>query len=107
MLLCAVPDVEHMHGIVLNREEDTVRVVARAVEELPYFLRKMCVLRRQRTPRGKLIQGIDRFDNSGKPPRCSLRGVVAFPAIRRLDFRFGLRLNDWTCSHETLLGNPS
>ena len=55
MLLRAVPYVEHMHGIALDGEEDAVYVVARAVEELPDFLRKMFVLRRQRTTRGELI----------------------------------------------------
>jgi hypothetical protein len=55
MLLCAVPDVEHMHGVALDGEEDTVHVVARTVEELPYFLRIMLVLRGQWTTRGKLI----------------------------------------------------
>ena len=59
MLLCAVPDMEHMHRVTLDGAEDTVHVVARAVEELPYFLRKMFILRSQRTPRGKLIQGVD------------------------------------------------
>ena len=34
ILLCAVPDVEHMRGVALDGEEDTVRVVARTVEEL-------------------------------------------------------------------------
>jgi hypothetical protein len=92
MQLCAVPDVEHMHGVTLDGEEDTVHVVARAVEELPYFLRKMLVLRSQWTTRGKLSQGIDGLDNPRKPLRCSLGCVVAFPQIRRLDFRFGLQL---------------
>jgi len=46
MLLCAVPDVEHMHDVALNREENTVHIVARTVEELPYFLRKMLVYER-------------------------------------------------------------
>ena len=55
MLLCAVPDVEDMHGVALDGEEDAVYVVARAVEELPYFLREMLVLRGQRTTRRKLI----------------------------------------------------
>ena len=55
MLLRAVPDVEHVHGVALNREEDTIHIVAGAIEELPYFLRKMFVLRSQRTTRGKLI----------------------------------------------------
>src|SRR5215217_9326978 len=99
MVLCAVSDVEHMHGVVLDGKEDTVHVVARTVEELPYFLRKMLVLRSQRTPRGKLIQRIDDLDNPRKPSRCSLRGVVTLPQIRRLDFRFGLRLNDDVVGH--------
>jgi hypothetical protein len=70
-----------MHGVTLDSEEDTVHVVARAVEESPYFLRKMHVLRSQRTTRGKLIQGIDGLGNPRKPSRCSLRGVVTFPQI--------------------------
>ena len=72
MLLCAVPDVEDMHGVALDGEEDAVYVVARAVEELPYFLREMLVLRSQRTTHGKLIQGVDGLDDARKPPRCSL-----------------------------------
>ena len=55
MLLRTVPDVEHMHGVGLDREEDAVRVVAWAVEELPDFLREMLVLGSQGTTRGKLI----------------------------------------------------
>ena len=94
MLLRAVPDMEHMHSVALNGEENTVHVVARAIEELPDFLREMLVFRSQRTTRGKLIQGIDSLDNPRKPLRCGLGCVVAFPQIRRLDFRFGLRLND-------------
>ncbi len=88
-----------MHGVTLDREEDAVHAVARAVEELPDFLREMLVLRRQGTTRGELIQGIDGFDDARKPPCGSLRGVVAFPEIRRLDVRFGLRLNDDVAGH--------
>lgn len=99
MLLRAMPDVEHMHGVALDSEENAVHVVARAVEELPYFLREMFVFRGQRTTRGKLIQGVDGLDDPRKPPRGSLRGVVAFPEIRRFDVRFGLRLNDDMAGH--------
>ena len=46
-------DMEHMHGVALDGEDDTVNVVARAVEELPYFLREMLILRSQGTTRRK------------------------------------------------------
>jgi hypothetical protein len=55
MLLRTVPNVEHMHGVALDGEEDTVHVVARTVEELMYFLREMFVFRSQRTTCGQLI----------------------------------------------------
>ena len=40
-----MPDMEYMHGVTFDSEENTIHIVARPVEELPYFLREILVLR--------------------------------------------------------------
>ena len=47
-----------MHGVALNREEDTVHIVARAVEELPIVFHQngfSVVLARLSTPGSRLV----------------------------------------------------
>ena len=82
VLLCPVPDVEYMHGITLNGEQNAEDIPPCAVEQLPDFLGKMPVFRGQRTARRQLFQGVDRVDNPRKPPGCRLGCLCMTVLIR-------------------------
>jgi hypothetical protein len=98
-LLCTVPDVKHMHGVTLNREENVVHIAATPIEQLPYFFWQMLILWSQRTACGELIQGIDGLNDFRKSSCSGLGCAATYPQIRCLNFGFGLRLNDDAIGH--------
>ena len=75
VLLRPVPDMEHMHGIPLDGEQDAEDIPPRAIEQLPDFFSKMPALRRERAPRREVFQRVDRFDKPDKPPGSGLGSV--------------------------------
>ena len=97
--LCPVPNVEHMHGITLNGEQNTESFAPRAVEKLPDFFGKMPVLRGKWATFGEFVQGINSLDKSRKPTSGCLGRSCTTVLICGVEISLRIGLDDDAVAH--------
>ena len=94
LVLCLVPHIEHVHGILANREDDPVAMRTLAVQQFPNFFREFVILGRDRASVGLgasvkdlLRDGVEPFHGGGgaidgRRSSGRLREFLAPPSAR-------------------------
>jgi hypothetical protein len=72
-----VADVEHVHHLLLDREQDAIDVRATAVEKLPDLHWRPAALGRNGTPSRECLKGVNRCAKGSEPLRAGLSRLFA------------------------------
>ena len=54
-----MPDMEHLHGVAFDGEQDAIDMWLPTVQQLAKFNGRVWILRSELAPRGELRQGVD------------------------------------------------
>jgi hypothetical protein len=72
----AMADMEHLHGVAFDGEQDAIDMWLPTVQQLAQFNGRVWILRSELAPRGELRQGVDRLFEVYEPTFSGVPGLL-------------------------------